>query len=265
MHPELEALRALGLTEYAARAYRALVSLGPSEATTIASAAPVPRTKVYAVLADLVKRGWVDGEGGRPRRYRARRPQECFDRERARVDALLDGALPSLEAQHHDRSTRFGGPLWLLQGEDVVAQRTLEMVQRAKKEAFLAASFPLAGDEKALARAMRDALRRGVRVRVAVPTLETPHARAFAQAGAEVRVVPPLPPRLLFVDGREAMVAFPLPSQGGKRDVRAIWNPAPELLEMMGIAVQSVWSQADLPSAAPHGPAPRPRGAPERG
>ena len=258
MDAELEALRALGLTEYGARAYRALVALGPSGAQTVASAAPVPRTKVYAVLADLAKRGWVESEGGRPRRYKARRPAECFDRERARLAARLDAALPGLEAQYQDRSTRFAGPLWILQGPEAVAQRTLEMVQAAKGEVVLVASFPLPGDEKTLAKAVRDARRRGVRVRLAVPDLALPHARALALAGVEVRVVT-VPPRILFVDGRQALVAVPVRREDGTMDVKGVWNPARELVEMMGGAVLGIWAQAaegDWPRVADP---PRPR------
>lgn len=236
---ELAALRALGLTEYGARAYLALASLGPSPAEDVASAAPVPRTKVYAVLADLARRGWVDVEAGRPRTYRARRPGECFARERARIDAALDAALPALEAQFQDRARRFAGPLWLLEGAEPVAERTLEMVWKARADVLLVASFPLPGDEKALARAVRDALRRGVRVRVAVPDADAPHARAFARAGAEMRVVL-LPPRVVFVDGREALVAFPSPEGG----VNGVWNPSPELVRMMTGVAGAVWGAA---------------------
>lgn len=246
MHPELEALRALGLTEYGARAYRALVSLGPSEASVVASAAPVPRTKVYAVLADLAKRGWIEAEGGRPRRFRARRPTECFDRERARLDALLDGVLPGLEAQYADRSTRFAGPLWILQGPETILERTLEMMASARKEVVLVASFPLPGEERTLPRAVREALRRGARVRVGVPDPDAPFARALAQAGAEMRAVL-VPPRILFVDGRQALVVVRVPRPGGGHDLKGIWNPSRELLDLMGGAILSMWEQGAMP------------------
>ena len=250
MHQEVEALRALGLTEYGARAYRALVALGPCGAATVAAAGPVPRTKVYSVLADLAKRGWAESEGGRPRQYRARPPGECFGRERARIGGLLEAALPGLEAQYQDRSTRFAGPVWILDGAEPVAKRTLEMVQGARSEVLLVAPFPLPGDEKALAKAMRDARRRGARVRVAVPDPEAPHAVAFAQAGAEMRVVV-VPPRILVVDGRQGLVAIPVPRADGRREVKGIWNPSREILELMGGAVLGIWEQGmDEPSIA---------------
>ncbi|MEA3200788.1 MAG: HTH-type transcriptional regulator, sugar sensing transcriptional regulator [Thermoplasmata archaeon] len=232
-----EALRALGLTEYGARAYAALVALGASGAAAVASAGPVPRTKVYAVLADLARRGWVEAEGGRPRRYRALPPRECFARERARLDALAEAALPALEAQMRDRATRFGGPLWILDGADLVAARALEMIARAKRDVLLVASFPLPGDERETPRALKAAIRRGAQVRLVAPDLGAPHARALAVPGAQVRQGL-VPPRVLFCDGREGLVVAP-PTKDAP--VRGIYNPAPDLVKLMGGAMAAFW------------------------
>lgn len=197
---------------------------------------------MYAVLSDLAKRGWVDEEPGRPKRYRARPPRECFARERARIDASLDAALPVLEEQFRERSRRFAGPLWILEGAEVVAERTAEMLRAAKRDVVLVASFPLPEDERETARAMRDAVRRGVRVRVAVPDASLPHARAFARAGALVRELY-LPPRLLAIDDAQALVAFPQPRADGGFDVRAVWNPSPELMAMLGGVLATLWGE----------------------
>ncbi|HEX2022459.1 MAG TPA: helix-turn-helix domain-containing protein [Candidatus Thermoplasmatota archaeon] len=245
MQAEIEALRTLGLTEYGARAYAALASLGPSGAEVVARAAPVPRTKVYAVLADLARRGWVDVEEGRPRRYRARRPADCFERERARVAARLDAALPLLEARYQDRSRRFAGALWMLQGEETVAERALAMVAEARQDVMLVASFPLSVDRKELPRALRDAVRRGVRVRLAAPDLEAPHARALRAPGVEARTTR-IPPRFLSVDRRQALIAFPLP-RGDGFEVNAVWNPSPELLSLMAPVLEGLWETAEIP------------------
>jgi hypothetical protein len=58
-----------------------------------------------------------------------------------------------------------------------------------------------------------------------------------------------VPPRLLFVDGRQGLVAIPFRRADGSMDVKGMWNPARELVEMMGGAVLSVWEQADAETA----------------
>lgn len=262
--PEIDALRHLGLTEYGARAYATLVALGPSTGPEVAEAAPLPRTRVYSVLADLARRGWADAEDGRPRRYRARRPRERMDAERARLDELLARATATLESQYHDVSSRFAGPLWFVKGARSLADRSVEMVQRARRDVLLFASFPFPVDEAPLARALRAALRRGVRVRVTVPDLSAPFARTLAASGAETRVLF-LPPRVLLVDESQGLVAFPSRSPDGP-DFKGVWNPSPVLVEMLTSGVAEMWERAELaPPAAPRASRPRKgRGAPRR-
>lgn len=65
----LERLRALGLAEYPARAYLALLELGPSGARAVADRSGVPRGKIYATLNDLHARGLVEVTPERPHRY----------------------------------------------------------------------------------------------------------------------------------------------------------------------------------------------------
>lgn len=234
------ALRSLGLTDYGARAYAALVALGPSTAPQVATAAPLPRTKAYSVLSELARREWIDAERGRPKLYRARPPRECFERERRRLGATLDAALPALEAMHTSPTTRFAGPLWVMNGARAVAERTLEMVRSSKRDVLLVASFPLPGDEKALLREMRAAMERGVAVRAVLPDPRAPFGVALAKAGVPIRVAR-FPPRLLAVDGRQALIVLP---EGNGADVRAIWNPSAELLEIMAPALGGMWEMA---------------------
>ncbi len=247
------ALRALGLTEYGARAYAALVSLGPSRAFTVAEAARVPRSKAYSVLQDLVRRGWVEAEGGRPRIHRARPPRECFDRERSRLDGALDAALPALEAKFTDRSTRFAGNLWLLRGGAAVGARAVEMVARAREEVVLVASFPLAMDAAALPRALRVAVRRGARVRLVVPDASAPAVRPLVVPGVEVRVLA-LPMRLLIVDSAQTLAAFPTPRVRGVPDANGVWNPSPEISEWMAGALPILWGRAEPVRDGPRAP-----------
>lgn len=258
MTAEHDALRALGLTDYGARAYETLLALGPAPAADVAAASRVPRTKIYAVLGELARRKWVRVDEGRPRRYRARAPRECFERERAALNERLDAALPSLEAQHEERGTRFAGPLWALRGMSAVEDRTLQMIARARRDVLVVAGFPLPNDARDVARALRAVVRRGVRVRVVVPDEDSPQARAFAGAGVELRVLA-LPPRVIVVDGQQLMTAFPIVRDDGELDCKAVWNPSPEFGEVVSEGLAHIWELA-----APVGLAPaKPRRAPE--
>lgn len=64
-------LRQLGLSEYAARAYLALLELGVAEARDVSRLAKVPVAKVYSTLDQLALKGYVVIVPETPRRYAA--------------------------------------------------------------------------------------------------------------------------------------------------------------------------------------------------
>lgn len=229
----LEALTALGLTEYAAKAYVALVALGEADAEAVAARSGVPRTKVYDALDELGSRGWAKDEGGRPRRWRPESPHDCVARERARLDALMAATLPDLESQFEKRAVRVVGTVWVLEGAAAIEQKLAEMVAGASKHVLLSVPAGEGLDESHL-RILRAAARRDVRVQVMVADAAAVTPRVLA-VPAEVRVTA-VPGRIALVDQREALIVMP----GG--DHRAIWNPTPELVSLMGAMVVRLWS-----------------------
>ena len=67
-------LRDFGLSEYEARIYFTLLTLGEVKVTTLARRAYVPQSKAYDVLDRLIVKGFAELiDGGRPKIYRARR------------------------------------------------------------------------------------------------------------------------------------------------------------------------------------------------
>lgn len=233
--PSVEALTRLGLTEYAAKAYVALVSLGEADAESVAARSGVPRTKVYDALDELGSRGWARDEGGRPRKWRPESPQACVARERAQLDALLTASLTDLEAQFERRAVRIVGSVWVLEGDDAIDAKRREMLARAARQVLVA--FPAgAPPDDAVLRELRAAARRNVRVQVMVGDSRSASDRLLA-VPAEVRVVP-VPAHILFVDMREGLVQLPGPE--GPR--RAIWNPTPELAALMASMGTGLWA-----------------------
>lgn len=62
-------LRELGLSEYASRAYLALLDLGPTEARDVSRLAKVPVAKIYSTLDQLALKGFLTILPETPRRY----------------------------------------------------------------------------------------------------------------------------------------------------------------------------------------------------
>lgn len=62
-------LRPLGLSKSELRAYAVLLTKGPMTAKDLAKSLNVSQVKVYPLLNELIKKGWVKREEGRPTRY----------------------------------------------------------------------------------------------------------------------------------------------------------------------------------------------------
>jgi sugar-specific transcriptional regulator TrmB len=80
----------LGLSRYEAQAYVALFRRGPETAERVATAAEVPKGRIYDVLNSLSERSLVRSDDGRPKRYSA------VGSTRA-VDQLLETRLDELD------------------------------------------------------------------------------------------------------------------------------------------------------------------------
>ena len=85
-------LQALGLTEYEARAYTALLALGRAAPSRIARQAGIPRPKIYETLERLEARGLAARVGESPMEYAPLSAREYLARARRSFDDRL-GAL----------------------------------------------------------------------------------------------------------------------------------------------------------------------------
>jgi len=91
VHPVMASLRDLGLSEYEARAYRALLNTGPTTAKELSRASDVPMGRVYDVLNSLEQYNLVRSQtASRPKKYVAVEPSTALDR-------LLDDKKRELE------------------------------------------------------------------------------------------------------------------------------------------------------------------------
>src|SRR6056297_2284762 len=81
MMTNMASLRDLGLSEYEARAYRALLNTGPTTAKELSRASEVPMGRVYDVLNSLEQYNLVRSQAAsRPKKYVAVEPSTALDR-----------------------------------------------------------------------------------------------------------------------------------------------------------------------------------------
>ena len=158
----LDRLREIGLGDYEAKLYLALVKRHPASGYELARSSGVPSSKVYEVLGRLQEKDLVfptDG-GGRAKRYVPVDPEEFIDRYRARVTRALDGLRDDLEAIGVDEPV---GYIWNLHGRGALLERTTHLMERAESTLLVSGWDAELRD---LANAIAAAHRRRVRVAV---------------------------------------------------------------------------------------------------
>jgi len=72
-------LQDIGLNAYEAAAYLSLLKFGVSEANTVCKDAEIPYGKVYTVLESLARKGFVEVQASRPKKFRAVDPDMALD------------------------------------------------------------------------------------------------------------------------------------------------------------------------------------------
>ncbi len=155
-----EILGRVGLTQYEARAYIALVGRGLGDATAIAQAAGIPRTSAYKVLESLAGKGYAKATGGKPILFRPTPPLDVAENLKGAIQEVFE-ALADL----HREVAEHGEPqlVYLLSGRDKVLAKITELLDQSTRS-FILTTPRLAEIRDELEKKVQHALKRGVAV-----------------------------------------------------------------------------------------------------
>jgi sugar-specific transcriptional regulator TrmB len=136
------ALREAGLTEYETRAYLFLLQVGVTTASQISNETDVPYSKIYEVLNSLERKGWVETQTNRPRRYYPKSPSEALDATRLRLENMMKSwrntVLEELQPLYEKREIREKPDVWILRGEFDALAKLKNLIGKAKTELMFA-------------------------------------------------------------------------------------------------------------------------------
>ena len=135
-------LHQVGLTEYETRAYLILLKQGVMTASEISEHGKIPYSKVYETLNSLEKKGWLEAEKGRPRRYFPKAPTESLEAARLRLEDMVNGwknvVMGELQPLYEKRELMEKPDIWILRGEFSIMAKLKEMLEIAKSELLIA-------------------------------------------------------------------------------------------------------------------------------
>jgi sugar-specific transcriptional regulator TrmB len=127
MESVVEKLQRVGLTEYEAKAYLALLNTHLSTATQASEKSGVPRTKIYSVLEALRNKGWVHVYSGVPLLFKAIAPLAVFERIKEDYTAFLDAAQATLTEKVNNMCEKF-----VIKRFDIGLEGLKEEIKKAK-------------------------------------------------------------------------------------------------------------------------------------
>lgn len=222
-------LRELGVGGQATEAFTALVHLPTATAADLVRKTGIPDSKIYYALDELVEKGLVEVQGGKPKTFRVVPPREVearlarlaeADFERRRAAATRVGSL--LEPLRAAAATDATDLAYIVKGLPNVVARAQAIIRSARREIVV-----LASDQKFLRRIEEDlakATQRRVRVKLAVPDMSL---QANLAKAAEIRSIV-CACVLLVVDGQQVLTA----SRTQRDDAYAITSTDETLVQL---------------------------------
>lgn len=203
-------LEHFGLSNYAARTFVALASLGTGTARDVSQVSEVPRTRVYDAIDELHDRGLVDVLQSSPKQFwaiSAETASRTFEHDLQHRAEILRSALGELEPVERRAEQR---GVWTVNGNTAVTNRILEFFATAEDEIVYMTVEELLSDE--LIDGLREAAERGLTIKLAGISRQVQDQIQNDIPGAtmfqSLWVWSDTPAgRLMMVDGRKTLVS----------------------------------------------------------
>lgn len=137
-----KSLKDIGLTVYESQAYLALVRYGELTAGNISEKTSIPYSKVYSVLDNLERKGWIEIKGGRPRLYYPKSPVEALRaeqlRQQNRFENYKDIVVSELQPVYEQRDVKEKPEIWIIRGIENIASKINEIIDKVRRELMVA-------------------------------------------------------------------------------------------------------------------------------
>ncbi|MEI7433681.1 MAG: helix-turn-helix domain-containing protein [Methanomicrobiales archaeon] len=139
MDQAIENLVQLGLKEYEAKIYVALVGLGEANVRSIHEVSGVPRPRVYDVLNALDAKGFIEIRQGSPLMYQAVRPDIVVAFLKKDLETAAYESVTALEALSVNARQNYS-PIWYVHS-DWTIQRNLERLVEGVTRSLIVLCF----------------------------------------------------------------------------------------------------------------------------
>lgn len=250
----VERLVRLGLTQYEARAYVALIRRDGSTPAEIARVAGVPRPRIYDVVASLVAKGLACERPGRTTKFVATPPEEAIAKlmslHRERLQALeadADAVRAELGPAYSEGSAH-SDPLdyiELIRSPEGIAKRYFELQRSVEREILVLSKMPMVVRVEENDVGIEVARRHTTRAIYEFSLLDDPASRdgiqRFIEAGEQARFVEELPMKLGIIDEHIVMLTM-LDPVAGEGEMTTLVIEHAQLARTLKLAFELIWA-----------------------
>jgi sugar-specific transcriptional regulator TrmB len=239
-------LQDLGLTDYEIKAYISLLSHPGVQASEIAKDSDVPVSKIYEVLGNLERKGWVESQHSRPTRYFPKSPSTALQALRLRMEAELkaneDHLLGELMPLYEQKETQERPDIWIIRGDYNIIAKISESIDRCKKELLVVIPPSLNSVVDLVVPALVNVKNAGANVRILMSGAVNERSAAKIAPIADLRLKENMFGGGVIVDANEVILL--LGRGSGNREALAIWSDHAGLASFARNYFEFLWAEA---------------------
>jgi len=158
----ISTLQKIGLTNYGAKVYAALMNTGTTTPSVLSEESEVPRTKIYEVIRKLEEDGWITVEKGRPSIITPVYPKDIIEERKKLFNTNVD-RVSSEMAMAYDRMIENDHPkVSIINCMDTIIHITEQMIINARKRVMLMGTLYTTEEMDFIKKAITKAQNRGV-------------------------------------------------------------------------------------------------------
>ncbi len=243
----VEKFKNLGLSQNEMKVYLLLLYSGPLTAKEISEYSQVPFSKIYLVLNNLERKGWLNSSSTRPVKYSAKPPQEAVEIVKRNLEKSVNDAAEyiarELQPIYDRMSVSLQPNILLFYGEDNIAMKMVDVILSTRRELLLALHHRLETFFEYSSRfSSIKLIKSRPRIRILVSKELVEDVYPLIDVGAEVRYRDEMFGGGAISDDREAIIIL----DKDDRYSTALWSTHHSLIELAKSYFEKIWSTSKM-------------------
>jgi HTH-type transcriptional regulator, sugar sensing transcriptional regulator len=243
-------LQDLGLTDYEIKAYVSLLSNPGAQASDVSKDSDVPVSKIYEILGNLERKGWVESQHSRPTKYFPKSPSTALQALHLRMEAELkaneDHLLGELMPLYEQKEIQERPDIWIIRGDYNILAKITESIDRCKRELLVVIPPALNSVVELVIPALTNVKAVGLKVRILMSGEVNERSISKISSLAELRLKENMFGGGVIVDATEVILLLGRSSEN--RESLAIWSDHAGLASFAKNYFEFLWTEAGPPS-----------------